>query len=163
HGGAARDRAGAGHRHRGRERRDAGVGAARVGQRRHRGQQGGRGDTRGLEHRAPGRRAPAQGGAGGDGAAVPSPAAGGRGARRAPSATLNVAKVMTGPLPAASSNTVPAPTPLSPRYKVVPKRSPARSITRPESGLAPLVPVKLARGVMMPLPAASSNTVPRFE
>ena len=43
---------------------------------------------------------------------------------------------------------------------MVPKRLPLLSSTRPACGLAPLVPLKEARVVMVPLPAAISNTVP---
>src|SRR5262249_3125709 len=74
---------------------------------------------------------------------------------------LKEARVVTALLPAANSNTVPAPTPVLPRYKVEPKRLPPLSITTPESGLAPLVALKVARVVMALLPAATSNTVPR--
>ena len=42
---------------------------------------------------------------------------------------------------------------------VVPKRLPLLSSTRPPTGLAPLVPLKEASVVMVPLPA-TSNTVP---
>ena len=62
------------------------------------------------------------------------------------------------PLPAATSNTVPSPD--APPSAVVPKRLPLLSSTRPPSGSAPLVPLKEARVVMVPLPAATSNTVP---
>ena len=57
------------------------------------------------------------------------------------------------PLPAATSNTVPSP--MAPPPQVVPKRLPLLSSTRPPMGLAPLVPLKEARVVMVPLPAAT--------
>ena len=62
------------------------------------------------------------------------------------------------PLPCCTSNTVPSPD--APPSSVVPKRLPLLSSTRPPSGLAPLVPLKEARVVMVPLPCCTSNTVP---
>ena len=78
--------------------------------------------------------------------------------RMAPLAPSKVARVVMVPLPAASSKTVPSP--LAPPSAVVPKRLPRGSRTRPANGKAPLAPLKEARVVMVPLPAASSKTVP---
>ena len=62
------------------------------------------------------------------------------------------------PLPDATSNTVPSLD--APPSSVVPKRLPLLSSTRPALGNSPLVPLNEARVVMVPLPGATSNTVP---
>src|SRR5437867_2115156 len=82
-------------------------------------------------------------------------------------APLTEARVVMVPLPAATSIRVPAPD--APPPLVVPKRLPM--LTRrtlltaltPSGGPAPLEPLKEARVVMVPLPAATSNTVPPLE
>ena len=76
----------------------------------------------------------------------------------APLVPLKEASVVITPLPATTSNTVPRPP--GPPAMVVPKRSPLLSSIKPPWGLAPLVPLKEANVVMVPLPAMTSNTAP---
>ena len=75
-----------------------------------------------------------------------------------PLVPLNEASVVIVPLPLANSNTVPS-LEAPPPY-VVPYRLPLPSMTRPAKGLAPSLPLNEASAVMVPLPGASSNTVP---
>ena len=71
---------------------------------------------------------------------------------------LNDASVVIVPLPLASSKTVP----LAPALpaEVVPYRLPLLSMIKFAKGLSPLVPLNDASAVIVPLPLASSNTVP---
>ena len=71
---------------------------------------------------------------------------------------LNEASVVIVPLPWASSKTVPSS--LAPPSSVVPYRLPLLSMIRPAYGSAPLVPLNEASVVIVPLPWASSKTVP---
>src|SRR2546427_639109 len=71
---------------------------------------------------------------------------------------LKEPRVMRAPLLLTHSNTVPALD--APPKTVVPKRLPLASLIRVLFGLAPLVPLKKARGVMVPLPLTTSNTSP---
>ena len=78
----------------------------------------------------------------------------------APLVPLNDASVVIVPLPWASSKTVPSPE--APPAYVVPYRLPLLSMIRPAYGFAPLVPLNEASVVIVPLPWASSKTVPSF-
>ncbi len=79
----------------------------------------------------------------------------------APLVPLKEASVVIVWLPWASSKTVPLS--WGPPLTVVPYRLPLLSMIRPAYGLAPLVPLNEASVVIVPLPWASSKTVPSFE
>ena len=68
----------------------------------------------------------------------------------APLVVSNEARAVMVPLPLASSHTTP--TLLAPPESAVPKRLPPASRVTPANGLVPLVPLKVASGVMVPLP-----------
>ena len=76
----------------------------------------------------------------------------------APLVPLNEASVVIVPLPWASSKTVPSSE--APPAIVVPYRLPLLSMIRAACGYAPLVPLNEASVVIVPLPWASSKTVP---
>ena len=76
----------------------------------------------------------------------------------APLAPVKVASVVSPPVDAEISNTVPSLS--APPALVVPKRSPAASMVRPPNGFAPLAPVKVASVVSSPVALETSNTVP---